>query len=165
MHKEDYDIFQNVFIIRRAISARRVVNNTKTNVEHIIPCHSSFTGTAKTLYKQNTSHFFFTNPLARRDGKRYTNESLNNIWKKACKQVGEKIDLYSGLKHSSCSQYINEKGLSISELQIITDHARIDSVKKYAKVEVSRKRALMERAKIVPLSKKQLKGQNVKDIK
>jgi len=150
MYKEDYDIFHNVFIIRRAISARRVVDNTKTNVEHVIPCHSSFTDTAKTLYKHNESHFLFTNPHARRGGKRYTNESLNNIWKKACRKVGESIDLYSGLKHSSCSQYINEKGLSISELQIITDHARLDSVRKYAKVEVARKRALMETTKRLP---------------
>lgn len=150
LYKEDYDIFQTVFIIRRAISARRVLNNTKTNVEHVIPCHSSFTDTAKTLYRQNTSNFLFTNPRARRDGKRYTNESLNNIWEKACKQVGENIGLYSGLKHSSCSQYINEKGLSISELQIITDHARLDSVRKYAKVEVERKRALMETTKRLP---------------
>jgi hypothetical protein len=70
---------------------------------------------------------------------------LNNLWKKACEKVGEDIGLYSGLKHSSCTQYINEKGLGLSELQIITDHARLDSVKKYAKIEVARKRALMER--------------------
>ena len=69
-----------------------------------------------------------------------------------CEKVGENIDLYSGLKHSSCSQYVNEKGLSISELQIITDHARLDSVRKYAKVEVVRKRPLMERERIVDMN-------------
>lgn len=83
------------------------------------------------------------NPLARKAGKRYTNESLNIIWKKACKAAGENIDLYSGLKHSSCSQYINEKGLSESELQVITDHARIESVRNYAKTDVKRKKELM----------------------
>jgi len=61
--------------------------------------------------------------------------------------------MYSGLKHSSCSQYVNEKGLSISDLQTITDHARIESVKRYAKIEVARKRELMER-KIVHLKSK-----------
>jgi hypothetical protein len=39
----------------------------------------------------------------------------------------------------------NEKGLSESELQIITDHARIDSVRAYARTEVKRKRELMAR--------------------
>jgi len=47
------------------------------------------------------------------------------------------------LKHSSCSQYINERGLSESELQAVTDHARPESVKRYAKTEVSRVRELM----------------------
>ncbi|MBT4200554.1 hypothetical protein, partial [Desulfobacula sp.] len=77
-------------------------------------------------------------------GKRYTNESLNTIWKDACKKAGENIDMYSGLKHSSCSQFINEQGMALSDLQTITDHARLDSVNKYAKTEVARKRELME---------------------
>jgi succinylglutamate desuccinylase len=85
------------------------VDSTKTNVEHVIPCHPKFEQIALKHIKRQ-GKFFFTNPLARREGKRYTNESLNRIWKKACKKVGEDIDLYSGLKHSSCSQYINEKG-------------------------------------------------------
>ena len=84
------------------------------------------------------------------EGKRYTNESLNIIWKKACKAAGEDIDLYSGLKHSSCSQYINEKGLSLTDLQAITDHASLESVRKYAKMEVSRKRELMARCEVIP---------------
>ena len=89
------------------------------------------------------SPFFFVNPSARNPGKRYTHEILNRLWRKATQEAGEDIDMYSGLKHSSCSQYVNEKGLSESELQIITDHARIESVKRYAKTEIKRKKELM----------------------
>jgi len=71
-------------------------------------------------------------------------EALNRLWHKACAKTGENIDLYSGLKHSSCSQYVNEQGMAISDLQTITDHARLDSVRRYAKTEVARKRELME---------------------
>jgi hypothetical protein len=39
---------------------------------------------------------------------------------------------------------VNEKNMALSDLQLITDHARLDSVKRYAKVEVSRRRTLME---------------------
>ena len=85
----------------------------------------------------------FCNPTARKIGQRYTNKALNLIWHKACEKAGEDIDLYSGLKHSSCSQHINEKGLSESELQIITDHANIKSVRHYAKTEIKRKKELM----------------------
>ena len=148
---EDYDSINSTFIIRRSISARQLVESTKTAVEHIIPCHSAFETHMKHL-RTSLGEFIFTNPRARRPGKRYANESLNNIWNMACGKGGENIDLYPGLKHSSCSQYVNEKGLSISELQIITDHARLDSVRKYAKVEVSRKRALMERERVVDMN-------------
>jgi integrase len=41
---EDYDAINRVFIIRRTVSARKVVESTKTGVEHIIPCHPEFEG-------------------------------------------------------------------------------------------------------------------------
>ena len=36
------------------------------------------------------------------------------------------------------------------DLQSITDHARLDRVKRYAKTELARKRELMER-KVIPM--------------
>lgn len=143
LHKIDYDIINKVFIIRRSISARKLVETTKTYAEHMIPCHSKMIDVIDKL-SQQPGIFMFENPRARKDGKGYQLEALNRLWNKACKKVGEDINLYAGLKHSSCSQFINEKGMSISDLQTITDHARLDSVKRYAKVELSRKRELME---------------------
>lgn len=52
--------------------------------------------------------------------------------------------MYSGLKHSSCSQYVNEKGYSIDQVQMLTDHARRESVMRYASVQLEAKRRLME---------------------
>ena len=72
-----------------------------------------------------------------------------DLWKKACEKTGEKIRMYAGLKHSSCSQYINERGGTVDELQMLTDHARRESVLKYASVEVEAKRILMGRKKVV----------------
>jgi integrase len=143
LHKCDYDLINKVFTIRRSISARKLINSTKTNKEHIIPCHSNMVPLIDYLAQQS-GDFMFQNSRARKNGKRYTNESLNIIWKTACKTLGEDIDLYSGLKHSSCSQFINEQGMALSDLQTITDHARLDSVERYAKTEVARKRELME---------------------
>ena len=54
------------------------------------------------------------------------------------KAVRESVNPYSGLKHSSCSQYVNEKGLSIYEREI-TNHAKLASVRKYAKVSSARR--------------------------
>lgn len=83
------------------------------------------------------------NLTARKKGKNYQPQALNRIWTKACKKANEEIPLYAGTKHSSCSQYINERGLSESELQVITDHARIESVRNYARTEIKRKKELM----------------------
>jgi hypothetical protein len=43
-----------------------------------------------------------------------------------------------------CSQYINEKGYSMDEVQMMTDHARRESVKRYASVQLEEKRRLLE---------------------
>jgi DUF917 family protein len=58
--------------------------------------------------------------------------------------VGENIDMYSGLKHSSCSQFINEKHYSLDQVQVMTDHALRESVKRYAVVQLEEKRRLFE---------------------
>ena len=52
--------------------------------------------------------------------------------------------MYSGLKHSSCSQYVNEKHYSLDQVQMLTDHARRDSVKRYAVLQLEEKRRLLE---------------------
>jgi len=111
--------------------------------------HDEFSPIMKKMPK-TFGPYFFENPYGLKSGRHYTNVTLNKIWKKACQKVGKDIDLYSGLKHSSCSQYVNEKGLSLSELQEITDHARPDSVKRYAKIEPALKKELMGR-KITPI--------------
>jgi len=143
LHKCDYDIINKVFIIRRSVSARQVVNHTKTDHEHVIPCHRNMVDLIDHLARQ-PGQFMFENPRARKDGKRYTLESLNVLWRQACKDTGENIDMYSGLKHSSCSQFVNEMGGSLSDLQVLTDHARMDSVRPYAETQIARKRELMD---------------------
>jgi hypothetical protein len=60
------------------------------------------------------------------------------------------VKLNTGTKHSSCSQLINEYGYNIHMVQMATDRARLESVKKHAKTEVSARKALLER-KIVQL--------------
>ena len=90
------------------------------------------------------SQYFFVNSHGKLTGKYYSTETMYKIWRKACKKVGEDIDMYSGLKHSSCSQYINEKHYSLDQVQMMTDHARRESVQRYASVQLEEKRRLME---------------------
>ena len=50
--------------------------------------------------------------------------------------------MYAGLKHSSCTAFVNEQGGSVDELQMLTDHARRDSVMKYTDVGLAAKRRI-----------------------
>jgi hypothetical protein len=97
--------------------------------------------------------YIFKNALARTKHKNYTLESLGRIWRSACKKTGEKISLYAGLKHSTACQLVNDYGLSMSDLQMAGDWARPDSVKRYAVVEVARRKELLE-GKVIRLDPK-----------
>ena len=52
-----------------------------------------------------------------------------------------------GTKATSCTHYIQDGG-TVDELQIITQHARRDSVEPYIEITLDRQRELMEKRKI-----------------
>lgn len=137
------DFDGKTFTIQRGLSARNIREATKTGAIHRVPCHSSFADCMGSI-RRSFSPFVFVNPLGRSPGGHYTIESLNRIWKTACEKTGEKISLYAGLKHSTACQLVNDKGLSLSELQMAGDWARLDSVKRYAVVEEARRKELLE---------------------
>jgi integrase len=147
----DYDKEQDAFIIRRTFSNKELVQHTKTHKIHIIPCHSEFKKIMDKMPIRIDSPYFFVNPYGKLNGKYYVLETMHKIWRKACKQAEEDINMYSGLKHSSCSQYINEKHYSLDQVQMLTDHAQRASVKKYASVQLDEKRRLLEGRQVVDL--------------
>ena len=132
-------------------------NGISEGISDGIPCHPEFKPYMARMRpetdEERFSPFFFTCPNSKTVGKRYTDRIANLIWRTACKKAGEDIDLYSGMKHSSCSQYVNEKGLSKSDLQQITDHARLNSLDKYVHMGMARKRELMQ-TKVIRLDYK-----------
>ena len=144
LHRKDYLKDEDAFHIRRTFSAKKLIEQTKTKRQHLVPCHSVFKAIMKTMPINMSSPFFFVNPNGKLEGKHYSHCCMRIIWKQACQKVGEDIEMYSGLKHSSCSQYINEKGYSLDQVQMMTDHARRDSVKRYASVQLEAKRRLLE---------------------
>ena len=118
------------------------MEHTKTHKTHFIPCHRDFKPIMEKMPK-TFGPYFFVNPTGQLKDKHYQHDYLVDLWNKACGEVGETIDMYAGLKHSSCCQYVNENGGSIDELQMLTDHARSDSVLKYAYVKVEAKRKIV----------------------
>ena len=152
LHKIDYDPVNDYFKVRRAISARKVVDSVKTNWKkpkiHRVVCDADFSPIAKKLLNENEdTPFLFVNPNARKDGRRYTLEALRNIWYGACDKAGiRRIWPYRGLKHTACTEYI-ESGGTVEGLMILTDHARRESAEQYIDITLKRKRMAMEEAK------------------
>ena len=152
LHKVDYDPINSYFKIHRAISDRKLVDSVKTNWKnpkiHRIDCDPSFAGIANRLLSKNSnSPFLFVNPRARKDGGRYTLESMRNVWYKACDDAGiRRIWQYKGLKHTACMEFI-ENGGTGDELMVMTDHAKRESVDQYMEITLRRKRLGREQAR------------------
>ncbi|MFO7555035.1 MAG: tyrosine-type recombinase/integrase, partial [Desulfobacterales bacterium] len=158
----DWDEVNRIFIVRRSISAREVVESTKTGEIYPTPCHSDFYPYMRKLSKssnRNDSPFIFINNRARNSEKRYTNESIVNICNKACKKVGVNIRPYAIVRHSRASQMINELRMSIHEVKEAGTWKRLDSVTKYAKTDLTRKRELIERGSTKNLPKLKIVGE------
>lgn len=143
---EDYDPREQMFTIQRGISYGKEVKHTKTRAVHYLPCHKDFIPVLEHMPRPYPfSPYVFTCKESHHRHKRYTKDILARLWKEACAKAGEDIRMYSGLKHSTCSQYLNVKGLSPEELRDITDHASVESVRRYGKLELARKRELLNR--------------------
>jgi integrase len=149
----DYDPLKRLFIVRRSISARQVVNSTKTGSIYTTPCHTDFYPYMQRLMSEphKSGDYIFRNPRAHKDGGRYTNESLNKAWKRACKVVGVSIRPYAGVRHSRASQMSNELNMTEYEIMEAGTWKRLDSVRKYKDLGLERKRALLER-KVVDIT-------------
>jgi integrase len=148
LRKEDYQ--GGVFTVHRGFSAKEEVDRTKTGEVHLVPAVSEFLPFIDIEQRKQTAHgiispYMFVHPGGKQDGRHYTHTTLNAIWHEACKVAGIDIDLYSGLKHSTASQMINESGYSVHDVQAAGDWSRLESVKKYAKTETTRVKQLLER--------------------
>ena len=140
--KEDYNRFKNSFIIKRTISDRKLVEFPKNYKCHEAACHDSFEPFLDELMKTD-SPFLFINPLARRDGKRYGDNTLNKLWKNACKKYGVEISMYEGLKHSTLDYYYNDLEVPLTDLMDLTGHKNLDCIKHYARMKIRRQRSLL----------------------
>lgn len=135
------------------------VSDAKTHARHLYPCHPAYKPTLNKLPVRLDSPYLFINPRGHKKHKgQYKIQSLEKIWARARKAAGIDITMYKGLKHSSCSQYINEQGGTVDECQMLTGHKRRDTVLKYADVTLDRRRELMVcRIDVGPVSENKTK--------
>ncbi len=149
IYKEDYNRFKNCFVIKRTISDRKLVEFPKNYQYHEAACHESFEPFLEDLL-QTEGPFLFVNPLSRREGKRYTDSTLNKLWAKACQEFGVTISLYNGTKHSTLDYFYNDLGVALTDLMDLTGHKNLDCIKHYARMKIRRQKSLLALKKDAP---------------
>ncbi len=155
--RSDYDPRIDSFIIHRGISNRQIVEYTKTGDIHTIPCMSKFKPYLKDRLHDLRSPFMFTCRSSRSQGKRYTHEILDKLWKDARVKAGIKIKIgiHDGLRKSNASYALNILKKNKFDIQVMGDWADIRSVEHYADYELERRRDLMEEmGQVIPLHDK-----------
>jgi len=88
-----------------------------------------------------------------KQGSHYDNKLLNRTWKRACQEVGLKIGLYEGVRHSLGCQMM-EEGKSIDFVQDIYKHTSSKTTRRYAHRDRSQiANALENRGQVVQFEK------------
>jgi hypothetical protein len=154
LHKSSYKSITDSFTIKYNISDRTLVK---------CPKNGRFKAKCSDLFRPmlmrclNTpGKFMFVNPRARRPGGRYSDDTANRIWFKACKKIGfTKLDdngkevagisLYNGLKHSTMDYFLNDLDLIETQLMSLTGHKNIQSIRHYARMNLKSQAKLLSR--------------------
>jgi site-specific recombinase XerD len=76
--------------------------------------------------------YLFINPNS---GKPYLTDSLQRLWKEACKTVCADIELYQATRHSVASMAASS-GVSIAIIKEVLGHTDIRTTQKYSHVDV-----------------------------
>jgi site-specific recombinase XerD len=76
--------------------------------------------------------YLFINPNS---GKPYLTDSLQRLWKGACKAVDADIELYQATRHSVASMAASS-GVSIAIIKEVLGHTDIRTTQKYSHVDV-----------------------------
>jgi hypothetical protein len=158
LHKESYNAVTDSFEISYNISDRELVEKPK-NGRFIAACSDHFRPLLARCLATPGPYMFY-NPRARRDGKRYSDDTANRIWTAACKKIGftkiEKgkqvaaISLYNGVKHSTMDYFLNDLGLNQFDLMGLTGHKSLKSIHHYARVNLQKQARLLSMDVIDP---------------
>jgi integrase len=143
------DFKDGVFTVHRTLSNGKVRNKTKSGEIYKIPCPNflkpHIVHYFKYFWPEIDSPFFFINPRALKDGKPYSHDALDRIWRTASRTAGVmEVRKYVGLRHSSISQFLNEGGYDVKDVQLITGHKDLAALKKYMKLETPHKKKLLD---------------------
>ncbi len=135
MDVRHFDLQACTVWIENALDCDRSVKTRKNKKEYMIPLHPGFD--ASYIRGRFGREIAFPNKL----GDRYTAWTLNEAWKRACKNAGVPyVNIYNATKHTTMTQYALD-GHSEKDMEMMAGQSTSGMSKKYVKrsVEMLRK--------------------------
>ncbi|RMG58192.1 MAG: site-specific integrase [Deltaproteobacteria bacterium] len=148
---KDVDLEKETVVVRRTFSNRQLREWTKTRKIRILPLHSETVRWMKKQENRFPESFVFQR---NEKGEPFYDRALRKEWVRATTPLGLDIRLYDGTRHSFASQAVN-RGDSLNLVQKALGHTTASTTQRYAHVDVSALKKLIEPGeKVVPLEKK-----------
>jgi len=124
---DDLDFKHNQVIIRRHFSLNELRVATKSKRIKILPLDGEVKDSLQRLPRHITSPFVF-----QKNGRPYSESYARKLWNRITSEIGIKICLYQGTRHSSATEAVNRVGMD--KVQEFLGHTRSTMTKRYAKM-------------------------------
>lgn len=129
---EDIDLSNGIITVKRTMSYRKIVERTKTKKVRPRLIHPDVLDILKSIPQGLPNVYLFVNPNSK---KPYLTDTLQRLWKEACKAVRVDIELYQATRHSVASMAASS-GVSIAIIKEVLGHTDIRTTQKYSHVNV-----------------------------
>jgi integrase len=128
----DIDLANGILTVQRTMSHRKIVERTKTKKVRPRLLHPEVLDILRSIPRGLPNVYLFINPNS---GKPYLTDTLQRLWKAACKVAKVDIELYQATRHSVASMAASS-GVSIAIIKEVLGHTDIRTTQKYSHVDV-----------------------------
>ena len=129
---DDIDLSNGILTVKRTMSYRKIVERTKTKKVRPRLIHPEVLDILKSVPRGLPNVYLFINPNSK---KPYLTDTLQRLWKEACKAIDVDIELYQATRHSVASMAASS-GVSIAIIKEVLGHTDIRTTQKYSHVNV-----------------------------
>jgi len=137
----DLDFEIGALLVQRTFSAGVLIERTKTKKEKYRLINPELLPMLEKLCKNRfPDEFIFVNPRTKRP---YCDKTLNNIWNKACRDIGMEISLNNATRHSVASQAAC-KGAPMQAIGAALGHCADRSTRRYAMTDLASQMIVFE---------------------
>ncbi len=127
-------------MIRRHFSLNELRETTKSKRIKILPLNAEVKDALAKLPRHIRSAFVF-----QKDGVPYSESYARKLWNRITAELGIRISLYQGTRHSSATEAVNRVGMDT--VQEFLGHTRRTMTKRYARINTEVLRAVFPEKK------------------